>query len=120
MGVFGGFFTIRTYNSLDETAVAKFGEQIVFEITGSKTDTITIKTLATNIELEGNTKSPYVQGTRNADRKITTDNIISGTQHNILIQEDTTLNLLYDLVSNLNLYIPSKTNFQNIYIRNAR
>ena len=44
----------------------------------------------------------------------------TGNQETLLIQENNTLNLLQDFVSNLTLYAPSKTNFQNIYIRNAR
>jgi hypothetical protein len=51
---------------------------------------------------------------------MTTSTFVSGSQQNSLIQEDNTLNLLEDFVSNLTLYIPTKTDFKNIYIRNAR
>ena len=118
--VFGGFFTIRIYYGFDDNRPAKFGEQIVFQITWNKAEVATIKTLATNIDLEGNTKSPYLQGRRDADRDMTTSTFVSGGQQNFLIQEDNTLNLLEDFVSNLTLYIPTKTDFKNIYIRNAR
>lgn len=118
--VFGGFFTIRIYYGFDEDRPAKFTEQVVFQITGSKAEYATIKTLATNVDLEGNTKSPYLQGIRTADRDMTTSTFVSGGQQNSLIQEDNTLNLLENFVSDLTLYIPTKIDFQNIYIRNAR
>jgi hypothetical protein len=51
---------------------------------------------------------------------MTTSTFVSGGQQNFLIQEDNTLNLLEEFVSHLTLYVPNKTNFQNIYIRNAR
>jgi hypothetical protein len=51
---------------------------------------------------------------------MTTSTFVSGGQQNFLIQEDNTLNLLEDFVSHLTLYIPTKTDFKNIYIRNAR
>ena len=120
LGVFGWFFTIRIYNGLNENTSTTFAEPIAFQITGNKSENITIKNLANNLDLEGNTKSPYLQGTRASDRDMLTSTSTTGNQETLLIQENNTLNLLQDFVSNLTLYAPSKTDFQNIYIRNAR
>ena len=118
--VFGGFFTIRIYNGLDENTKTTFAEPIAFEITGNTAENITIKNLANNLDFEGNTKSPYLQGTRASDRDMLTSRSTTDGHETLLIKENNTLNLLQDFVSNLTLYAPSKTNFQNIYIRNAR
>ncbi|MCX6823005.1 MAG: LiaF-related protein [candidate division SR1 bacterium] len=120
LGVFGGFFTIRIYNGLDENTKTTFAEPIAFEITGNRSENISIKNLANNLDLEGNTKSPYLQGTRTSDRDMLTSRSTTGGQETLLIQENNTLNLLQDFVSQLTLFTPSKTDFQNIYIRNAR
>ena len=105
---------------MNENTTATFAEPIAFEITGNTSENITIRNLANNLDFEGNTKSPYVQGTRASDRDMLTNRSTTGGQETLLIKENNTLNLLQDFVSNLTLYAPTKTDFQNIYIRNAR
>jgi len=119
LGVFGWFFTIRTYNWLNEDTPDKFGEPVAFEMTGWKKETINIKTLVGDIDIEWNTKSPYLQGTRTSDRDMISKTSTSGAQETMFIQDDNTLNLLQDFVSHLTLYVPAKTDFQDIYVRNA-
>ena len=120
LGVFGWFFTIRTYNGLNEQTPAKFGEPVAFEMTGGKKENINIKTLVWDLDIQWNTKSPYLQGTRTSDRDMISKTSTSGDQETIFIQDDNTLNLLQDFVSHLTLYVPAKTDFQDIYVRNAR
>jgi hypothetical protein len=72
------------------------------------------------MEIEGNAKSPYLQGTWTSDREMIAERSQTGNQGTILLKDSDTLNLLQDFVTHLTLYIPSKTDFQAIYIQNAR
>lgn len=119
LGVFGGYSVIRIYSSLDDHTVAKFGEQVAFQMTGAKSQNVKIQTLVGDMDIEGNKKSPYLQGTRTSDRDMITSKTISGNQQTTIIQDNNTLNLLQDFTSHLTLYIPNQTDFQSIYLRNA-
>lgn len=119
LGVFGGFFTIRIYNGLDQTTPARFWETLVFEMTDKNTKNISIQTMIGKIDLEGNTKSPHLQGTRISDREMITEKASSGNVETISIVDNNTLNLLEDFFTNLTLYVPSSKTFDTIYIKNA-
>jgi hypothetical protein len=91
-----------------------------FTLIDTQQNNLNISLLAGDIEMEGNTKSPYLQGTRTSDRKMLTGTIISGNQTTTTIKDDNTLNLLEDFVSHLTIYVPAKTKFNTIYIKNGR
>ena len=118
--VFGGFFSIRIFHNLSADTPAKFDTPVLYEITGTKNENLTISTLVGNMDIEGNTKSPYLQGTRTSDRDMITSKTQTGDQETILIQDHNTLDLLENFISKLTLFVPSTSNFWNIYIKNAR
>lgn len=111
---------IRIYNGLDPTTPARFGEKLAFEITGNQQKGIIVNTLIGDIEIGGNTKSPYLQGTRTSDREMLTEKTYSGKQETITIQDKNIINLLEDFFTYLSLYVPSTTTFDSIYVKNAR
>ncbi|MEI7558920.1 MAG: hypothetical protein WCJ45_09445 [bacterium] len=88
-------------------------------MTGAKSQNVKIQTLVGDMDIEGNRKSPYLQGTRTSDRDMISSKTISGNQQTTVIQDNNTLNLLQDFTSHLTLYIPNQTDFQGIYLRNA-
>ena len=69
--------------------------------------------------MEGNTKSPYVQGVWKSDRKLLTQILGSGKNTMVKVQEDTTIDLLQDLMSTLTLYAPAGTALRDVWIKNG-
>jgi hypothetical protein len=48
-----------------------------------------------------------------------TQRIYTGNQETILIKDDNTLNILQKFITQMTLYVPSKTSFASIYVKNA-
>ena len=119
LGVFGGFFTIRIYNGLNPESQTRFGQPIQYTITGDKNEQLITSTLIGEIHVEGNTKSPYIQGIWESDRPLNQDKALSGTDEILSLTEDNTINLLEQYVSKLTLFAPSAKRFTHIYLKNA-
>ncbi len=119
LGVFWGFFTVRIYSGLNPETQTKFGQPIQYTITGNKTQELITSTLIGEIHIEGNTKSPHIQGIRESDRPLHQEKTFSGTNEILTLKEDNTLNILEQYVSKLTLFAPSTKEFTHIYLKNA-
>jgi len=117
--VFGWFFTIRIYNGLNPQSETKFGQTLQYTITGTKNEQLITSTLIGNISIEGNTKSPNIQGIWESDRPLHQEKILSGVNEILTLKEDNTINVLEQYVSKLTLFAPSSKSFTHIYLKNA-
>lgn len=119
LGVFGWFFTVRIYSGLNPESQTRFGQPIQYTITGNKNEQLITSTLIGEIHVEGNTKSPYIQGIWESDRPLNQEKTFSGTNETLTLKEDNTINILEQYVSKLTIFAPSAQHFNHIYLKNA-
>ena len=88
-------------------------------MTGTKKEILETSTLIGNIDVEGNTKSPYIQGIRESDRPLLQNKTLSGDKEILSLWEDNTINVLEQYVSNLTIFGPKEQHFTQIYLKNG-
>jgi hypothetical protein len=110
---------VRIYSGLNPESETKFGQPIQYTITGNKNEQLITSTLIGDIHIEGNTKSPYIQGIRESDRPLHQEKTFSGSNETLTLKEDNTINILEQYVSKLTIFAPSAQQFNHIYLKNA-
>lgn len=115
--VFGGFFSVWIYTSLNQYTKNTFSQNIKNSIHRASLVNLSIENFIWSINLEWDKISKFVEWKYKSDRNLIVDSHLSSGMSYFGIKEDKNWNILQDYQTNLNLKV-DKNQFISLYVKN--